>query len=153
MTTRDRVVEIARAELGLSDASKYWRDVLTSGPPYPPHWCGAFALWCLRQAGLTDWHWEIGKGFLWRLRRTTEPQPGDIGYQDQPFQHHFVVADVGQHTIASIDGNQGSPGVQERHRALSNPGLVFFSIEPLLLPEGGFVRGQKYSVPGIEDPQ
>jgi len=131
--TRETVVLLARQELGLSDASKYWADVLTSPPPYPRDWCGAFALWCLRQAGLTDWHWEIGKGFLWRLHRTSTPLPGDIGYQDQPYQHHFVVADVGQHTISSIDGNQGNPGVQERHRVLDPHKYAFYSIEPLLL--------------------
>ena len=130
--TRAGVVGIARAELGLSDASKYWRDVLTSGPPFPPSWCGAFALFCLRQAGLTEWHWEIGKGFLWRLKRTYDPQIGDCGYLDQPFQHHFVVTEVGTHTLTSVDGNQGVPGVQERHRALPNPHLVFYSIDPLL---------------------
>jgi len=130
--TRDAVVQIARAEVGLSDASKYWRDVLTSGPPYPPHWCGAFALFCLRQAGLTDWHWEIGKGFLWRLRRTLDPQPGDIGYQDAPFQHHFVVTEADKHTLESVDGNQGTPGVQVRHRAVGSPKFAFYSIASLL---------------------
>lgn len=128
--TRERVVELARGELGLSDASKYWRDVLTSGPPFPPHWCGAFALWALRQAGLTDWHWQIGKGFLWRLKRTTTPEPGDIGYVDQPFQHHFVVTEVDRHTIGSVDGNQGDPGVQARSRAVGKH--HYYSIASLL---------------------
>jgi len=128
--TRDRVVELAVGELGLSDASKYWRDVLTSGPPYPPHWCGAFALWCVRQAGLTDWHWQIGKGFLWRLKRTATPEPGDIGYVDQPFQHHFVVVEADRHTIGSVDGNQGHPGVQARSRATGKHS--YYSIASLL---------------------
>lgn len=132
--SREDVVRIARAELGKSDPLPYWHEVLTSGPPYPPQWCGAFALYCLRRAGLTDWHWEIGKGFLSRLKRTSDPQPGDIGYQDQPFQHHFVVVEVDTHTLTSIDGNQGTPGVQERHRAVASPKLAFYSIESLLAP-------------------
>lgn len=132
MPTRDRVVDLARGELGLSDAGKYWRDVL--GPtwvgPFPPHWCGAFALWCLRQSGLTDWHWVVGKGFLYRLPRVSTPAPGDIGYVDQPFQHHFVVTEVDRHTIASVDGNQGTPGVQQRSRATGKH--AYFSIARLL---------------------
>lgn len=151
--SREAVVRIARAELDLSDATKYWRDVLQSGPPFPPAWCGAFALWCLRQAGLTDWHWAIGKGFLWRLPRTETPLPGDLGYQDQPFQHHFVVVEADQHTLTSVDGNQGKPGVQERHRAVGSPKLVFYSIAPLLLPEAGFLRDGEFAVPGIQDPK
>lgn len=132
---RDDVVEIARAELGTDahDAGRYWADVL--GPtwqgPYPPHWCGAFALWCLRQAELTSWLWVVGKGFLYRLPRTSSPLPGDIGYLDQPFQHHFVVVAADDHNVTSIDGNQGHPGVQARTRPLSH--CAFYSIEPLIL--------------------
>jgi hypothetical protein len=132
VTTRARVVELARGEIGLSDAGKYWRDVL--GPswvgPYPKHWCGAFALWCLRQAGLTDWQWQVGKGFLSRLPQTRRPEPGDMGYVDQPFQHHFVVTEVDRHTIGSVDGNQGTPGVQARSRATGKH--TYFSIAGLL---------------------
>lgn len=135
MTTRELVVKIAAAEVDGNLPGKYWLDVL--GPdwrgPYPKHWCGAFALWCLREAGLTDWRWEVGKGFLWRLPRTTDPQPGDIGYLDQPFQHHFVVERADKHTLTSIDGNQGAPGVQRRNRAI-NGKSTFFSIAPLLAP-------------------
>jgi hypothetical protein len=130
--TRESVVAVARGQLGESDASVYWRDVLTSGPPFPPHWCGAFALWCLRQANLTDWHWEIGKGFLWRLKRTYDPQIADIGYQDEPYQHHFVVTELGDITFTSVDGNQGHPGVQERHRNKDPHKYAFYSIEQLL---------------------
>lgn len=134
--TRETVVRIAKQELGENDAKRYWEDVLppTWKGPFPRHWCGAFALWCLRQAGLTDWHWEVGKGFLYRLPIVRVPEPGDIGYQDKPFQHHFVVTDVGQHTFSSVDGNQGTPGVQERHRSFQSAlhPYTFFSIQKLL---------------------
>lgn len=135
MTKRTLVVDLVTKEIGKSDASKYWREVLQSGPPFPPHWCGAFALWALREAGLTDWYWAIGKGFLWRLPRTKTPQPGDMGYQDQPFQHHFVVVEVGSQTFTSVDGNQGNPGVQERNRKLDLSKFAFYSIEPLLVAD------------------
>jgi hypothetical protein len=132
MTKRTLVVDLATAEIGKSDATKYWREALQSGPPYPLHWCGAFALWALREAKLTGWHWAIGKGFLWRLPRTKNPKPGDMGYQDQPFQHHFVVTEVGEHTFTSVDGNQGNPGVQLRNRKMDVYKYAFYSIEPLL---------------------
>lgn len=132
MTKRAAVVDRVTAEIGKSDATKYWREALQSGPPFPPHWCGAFALWALRTEGLCDWYWQIGKGFLWRLPRTRDPKPGDMGYQDQPFQHHFVVAEVGRQTFTSVDGNQGNPGVQERNRKLDLSKYAFYSIASLL---------------------
>ena len=135
MSKRSLVVDLATREIGKSDPTKYWREVLQSGPPFPPHWCGAFALWALREASLTDWYWQIGKGFLYRLPRTRTPEPGDIGYQDQPFQHHFLLTEVDTHTLTSVDGNQGTPGVQLRHRAVGSPKLAFYSIAPLLRDE------------------
>lgn len=138
--TRARVVELAVAELGLSDAAKYWGAVLPGwSGPFPKYWCGGFALWCLRQAGLCDWIWEVSEvnapkghyGFLRHLPRTTDPRPGDIGYLDQPYQHHFIVEAADKHTLTSIDGNQGSPGVQRRHRAV-NGQAAFYSIAALL---------------------
>lgn len=137
---RREVVRIACTQLGVRDPKPYWADVLGPGwrGPYPRHWCGAFALWCLRQAGLTDWRWTVGKGFLgdergrWRLATTKRPEPGDIGYIDKPFQHYFIVAEADAKEAASIDGNQGAaPGVvQERRRKLA--AATYFSIAKLL---------------------
>jgi hypothetical protein len=165
---RAAIVAAAKSQLGLSDPDVYWREVLpvTWKGPYPRHWCGAFALWCLRQAGVgLGIRWEVGKGFLYRLKRTTTPEPGDIGYVDQPFQHHFVVTEADRHTIGSVDGNQGTPGVQARSRAVGKH--LYYSVASLLpieapdtepapppsepLPEAGFLRDGPYAVPGIQD--
>lgn len=129
--TRETVVTLARQEVGESDASKYWRDVLPSSwrGPYPKEWCGAFALAMLRRAGLAQWDWEVGKGFLWRLKRTDQPQVGDCGYLDQPYQHHFLFDREADGWVYSVDGNQ--PDVRERKRRRDTV-TAFYSIETLL---------------------
>lgn len=141
MTKRAAVVDLAVAELGKSDASVYWKEALPVGtkPPYPKHWCAAFALAMLQRAGLTDKRAKLMPGgwysFVYFLKPDATPEPGDVGYLDEPFQHHFIVESVGSKTYSSIDGNQGTPGVQRRHRALKTTGVAFFSITPLLAGE------------------
>lgn len=128
--TRARVVEIARSQICVPNARNFWE--VCGKEPYSAHhsWCGIFALWCLRQAGIADFDWEFGKGFLYRLPRTLDPQPGDIGYIDQPYQHHLVMESVSPVQVRSIDGN--TPTVSTRAR---RPAAItqFYSIEPLIL--------------------
>jgi hypothetical protein len=159
MTTRDYVVEIARGYVGSNDRAGFWLKALGHDPGKSKHWCGAFWLACIKEAGLTDIKWGIdGTGVqALHLRPTRHPEPGDLGYIDEPNQHHFLVESVDGKTYSSIDGNAGTPGVQRNHRALKTTGVIFYSIEPLLaaaqaaLPEAGFVRGQDFSVPGVQD--
>lgn len=132
---RTRVVAVAEAEVGQQDPNKYWNEVL---PPaqqntgFSGAWCGGFALWCLHQAGLARGiNWEIGKGFCYQLPRTISPQPGDIAYIDQPFQHHAIVAKVGAELVTTIDGNQAGNTVRVVTRERSKI-TAFFSIAPLL---------------------
>jgi hypothetical protein len=138
---RSEILDIARAELDNTDPARYWLDVLD--PPVakprdakkrPLSWCGAFALWCLRKAGATAWKWQVGKGFLWRLKRTYLPQPGDIAYIHQPYQHHAIVEQVDGPNVTTIDGNTwGAVKRKERPR----PAITaFFSIEPLVTHDG-----------------
>jgi hypothetical protein len=140
---RQAVVDAAVAELGADTHEKrirYWESALG----YEIHhfeeiaklaWCGGFALYCLHTAGLAlDVHWRIGAGFLLQkphpLPRIAIPLPGDIGYLDKPFQHHFVVESVDGDTVHSVDGNQ--PDVRRKTRSLHAPTLTFFSIAPFL---------------------
>jgi len=136
----------------------YWRAVL--GPkwkgPRPNAWCGAFALWCLQEAGLAP-------GVLWLVNHVNgtgigfcEPQglphipaaevkPGDVAYFAR-WQHHAIVekvvfarlnhaANEGSE-LWSIDGNQ--PAI-DRHgpqgslpaRKLSDA-AAFYSIAPFI---------------------
>jgi hypothetical protein len=131
---RQKVIELAMTQLGEQDPDKYWSDVQPAlmGSPHSIAWCGGFALWLLRQAGLTDWKWEIGKGFASRLPRTTSPRPGDIAYFDH-LQHHAIVKNVNGDELTTIDGNQ-SPGeqVKERIRSIKEV-TAFYSIEPLIV--------------------
>ena len=134
---RNRIVEIARAELGPGRVSDYWQSALGSGarPPWPKHWCGAFALWCLHRAGVAlDVRWKIGLGFLevQRLPKTRDPKPGDVAYFDQPFQHHAVVERLANDGLYTIDGNQGGLlPVKEKFRKLPTT-AIYYSIEPFL---------------------
>jgi hypothetical protein len=119
----------------------YWADVLHQGllAPHPPQWCGALALWCLHKADLgLELRWLFGPphyGFLWNLPILAphqHPEPGDIAYQDAPFQHHAVVICVEGDQVHTVDGNQGHDQPIQKHvRALSH-WTAFFSIERLL---------------------
>lgn len=134
MTKRTELVNWARAQVGSNDRAGYWMQALGYDPGKSKAWCGAFCLAGLHAVGLALHHkWGIdGSGMVGPLglKRITHPEPGDIGYVDQPYQHHFIITEVGEKTLTSVDGNQGTPGVQERHRAISK--AAYYSIEPLL---------------------
>jgi hypothetical protein len=79
-------------------------------------WCGIFALYCAKQAGLRLSGWplkySIGKpkpSDEWRIRGLGEaPEPGDIGIiHPMAENHHFVITQVSGNSISSIDGNSG----------------------------------------------
>lgn len=118
--------------------SSFWADVLhqAATAPHPKEWCGAFALWCLHQAGIgLELHWEFGPphyGFLWNLPITHEPKPGDIAYLDKPWQHHAIVVEVVDGVVHTIDGNQGSLEPIKTHEAPLSHWTAFYSIESLL---------------------
>ncbi len=130
---RARVVAIAKRELGNGDASKYWSVV------YPGKfvssaisWCGGFALWALRMAGLTTANWIMGDGFISPLMLpvTNSPKPGDIAYFTKN-QHQAIVEKVEGNNIYLVNGNgdggKVSPSVVNRSSV-----AAFYSIEPLL---------------------
>lgn len=132
---RTRVTNAATSRLGSSDASEAWRDVLPAGYPpssYPPDWCGAFALWCLHQAGLgLDIGWVVGVGFLEKLPITSDPQPGDIAYFTNN-QHHAVVTDLlGNNRLGLVNGN-GTGGKVSASSIDKSQAAAFYSIAPLV---------------------
>lgn len=176
MTVRDRILGVAASKIGAygkgsPEVEAIWRDVLDASvgnaeiPQFAKHneWCGGFVLNCLREAGVTDVHWKIGSGFVLSLlgakSATKTPQPGDIGIrQGSPphlvYHHFFVEKYAGHDDWDSIDGN--SPNCSRHHHVWLDPTITFYSIAALLpaqepLPEAGFVRGQEFSVPGIQD--
>ncbi len=120
---RRQVVEAAKSQVDNSDPSKYWLDTIGTRRG-PKHWCGAFALWALHQAGLAiSWRWVIGKGFLWRLERTKDPKPGDIAYFNLQ-QHHAVVIEVTADRVHLVNGNSRPKGV------LKIPSMVVINERP-----------------------
>lgn len=87
-----------------------------------PSWCGIFAVWAHKKAGKDIGTWQMGKGVsaFGTLTQTTSPQVGDIGYIDQPYQHHCIVVKVEGDTVHSIDGNSGLYSeVKENQKPLS----------------------------------
>lgn len=139
---RARIVQLARAEVGPGDLDHYWSSCGIRPTPSPykkgGQWCGVFALAMLHDAGVaTDVMWTIGAGFLEIpgrvLPKTKTPKPGDICYQDRPYQHHSIVEYLRDGMLATIDGNSGNaPGAVTR-RVRPLPGdVVFYSIEPWL---------------------
>lgn len=138
--SRQAIVAAAASQIGPFDQQKvdgYWRAVLTADQYHDGiklSWCGAFALAMLHKAGVgLDKNWHFGSGFLLvpphPLSVTTTPITGDIGYQDKPFQHHFIVEVAAGDVIHSIDGNQ--PDVRRKTRVKSSA-LTFYSVGSLL---------------------
>lgn len=138
--SRQAVVDAAIAELGKPNSGEYWSSALgkASGPQRLA-WCGIFALYCLHKAGLAlGTFWTFSLGFLtkpdrtWFLPKTQAPQPGDIGYRDQPFQHHFIVEAVDGDMVHSIDGNSGAYSTVNRCTHPIGHGCTYFSIAKLV---------------------
>lgn len=136
---RARLLEIAHVELNNANPREYWQDTLgtwAADHSKGYHWCGVFCLWCLRRVELCDWTWSIAKdkpGFLFRLPRTTTPEPGDIAYFDAPYQHHALVQRVEGDRLYVIQGNYGTPGhVAESDHSIRDRRPAFYSIERLV---------------------
>ncbi len=142
--TRARILEIASLEVGPQVKGsrrvyEYWRDVL---PPEwtdaqvklyakTKEWCGGFALWCLRAAGIAqDVHWHDGIGFLGpaHLKPTRTPSRGDVGVKPIPFAHHWIFKYEYDGWLYGIGGN--TPGVKEQR--FRRDEVTVYSISPLL---------------------
>lgn len=134
-SARARVVAIALAELGEQNPDKYWSVVCPAfiGHAHDKAWCGGFALWCLRQAGLCDWDWINGKGFLYRLPSVSLPEPGDVAYFAKG-AHHAIVQSASSGLVYTIDGNSmlaPREGVTAKSRKIVDV-TCFYSIRDLV---------------------
>lgn len=132
---RHRVATAAYSRQGSKNAAEFWKDVLPGLPPtqYPRDWCGAFALWCLHQAGLAkDTHWLIGTGFLFKLPTVKIPDVGDVAYFDTN-QHQAVVVgyDAITDRVALMNGN-GSGGAVTPSVHARSAAQAYYSIEPFV---------------------
>ena len=100
-----------------------WDDatIQTAGAKLPS-WCGIFSVWAHKRAGKDIGNWQIGRGVsaFGTIQHTKNPQAGDIGYIDQPFQHHCIIVKIDGNNVVSIDGNSGLYSeVKENTRPLS----------------------------------
>ena len=134
--TRAAILDVAALHLGVTDPSPFWLEAFGSVPAKHYAWCGVFALFCLRQATDCTWLWSVASqksGFLFRLNHITDPQPGDVAYFDQPYQHHALVQRVDGDRLYLIQGNYGTPGhVAESQCSIATKKPAFFSIGRLL---------------------
>lgn len=126
---RKRVVAIAKSQIGKKLQPEYLALAAPDFVGMKPEWCGIFALWVLKTAGLgAGVTWVVAKGFLWHLKRTSNPQPGDIAYFTK-FQHQAVVAAVRGSQVDLINGN-GQGGVVSPSTKDITDAAAYYSIQP-----------------------
>lgn len=125
--SRARVVQIALGQLGSGDSQRYWAGVLAPGQAQPPtSWCAAFALWVLRQAGLTDWTYDANGSWFYQLPQTQNPQPGDLAYIPS-LRHLAIVESANPITLVNGAGEGNVVTESGTDRAIE-----FHSIQPLV---------------------
>jgi len=143
---RERVLAEAlrRSLLPDPDVADMWRSIGVGGPPFPKHWCGAFALSTLRTVlSSCGINWRVGFGFAEQhLPRTLSPRPGDVVIYERNWHHALVRrvtgAGLDPHEIETIDGNQGrggavvGPGIFAIRTRAREAAFAYYSIEKLL---------------------
>jgi len=78
-----------------------------------PHWCGIFALWAIKTAGMNVGTWVVGSGIAsvsgFKNVSSLDVDKGDVGFVSDPFQHHFIIDNVftegGVRKVNTIEGN------------------------------------------------
>ena len=152
MATAEKLLETARAELGVKESpagsnqvkyNTWYYGRAVSGAAYP--WCMAFVWWVFREAGFSLYKTASCTAFVNRYRVyaprqivTSGFQPGDIVFFDfsgsrKKTEHVGIVAGVVGSTILTIEGNTGAGNdanggaVMKRRR---NVGLITVGIRP-----------------------
>ena len=152
MATAEKLLETARAELGVKESpagsnqvkyNTWYYGRAVSGAAYP--WCMAFVWWVFREAGFSLYKTASCTAFVNRYRVyaprqivTSGFRPGDIVFFDfsgsrKKTEHVGIVAGVVGSTILTIEGNTGAGNdanggaVMKRRR---NVGLITIGIRP-----------------------
>ena len=138
---RGEIVRLVENERAAPNVDKYWAKILPGSTPssHPPSWCGALVLWAYHMAGITTAPWKVGTGFIYplKLKRTNNPQIGDVAYFDK-FQHHALVSEIlGNGKVALLNGNstrsaQFPEGAITRSVKSLGEVTAFFSIDDLI---------------------
>lgn len=97
-------------------------------------WCGIFATWVLKKAGLTDAAWVVRKGIVGsRVKLVTIPTGFDVGdvvvFRGAEV-HHAIVSEMpayycGDDSIQTINGNSG-PQAIEVHRKYRAKDIAYY---------------------------
>lgn len=126
---RKKLIKIALSQVDKANINEYWTDAY--GATSDKDWCGVFILWALHKSGIaTDWKWEVGKGFIYKLPTTLIPKPGDIAYFTKN-QHQALISKIDGEMISLINGN-GFNGVVSTSVTPKSNITTFYSIESLL---------------------
>lgn len=141
MATAEKVLEIARGELGIRESPAnsnkvkyntwyYGREV--AGKAYP--WCMAFVQWCFSQAGVPLPIKTASCGALMNAAKksgkwvTKDYRPGDVVIYDFPggaaTDHTGIIEKVTLTGVLAIEGNTSEAGSQ------SNGGMVCRKTRP-----------------------
>lgn len=142
---RARLVAWAAGEIGEQDPHKYYRVCAPQfadrkGTEHSISWCGIFCLAGLHEIAPTRAPmWITGKGFVFDLRVTLLPEPGDIavfrkGADGRDLWHHAIVERCEKGRVHTIDGNvliAPREGVARRVRPIDG-NVTFYSIATLL---------------------
>jgi hypothetical protein len=113
-----------------SNALKY-RDTGVKVNGAVKHWCGIFACYVVRQAGITVARWTLNGGKIYNLSLNwgnAGMQPGDIA-MIVAGNHHFIVTDVdyGSKTMKTVEGNTSGQYIRSRSRKTTEP-YAYYSI-------------------------
>ena len=134
--TRHRIITIALDEVGYKGGSRYDKEGL---------WCGAFVVWCLREAGLKleSGHSTPGRNLCASLPRVNAPEPGDIvRYKND---HCAIILDYTSGGVCTVDGAKLNEVVSTKVQlfAYTQP-MTFYSISELI---------RCYEMTGAETPE
>lgn len=155
----DRLVEMARTQLGVFPGVKYasWYGLEPSAA-----WCAAFVSWCANECGFLEGdilprYAYCPSGIEWFEERglfrsnTYIPKAGDIVFfdwdGDKVSDHTGIVADMAEGKVLTIEGNTGNPAggvncVAEKVRSLDK--IIGFGA-PLYPFDGGGLEGDEVS--------
>ncbi len=104
---RQRILEEARACLGLGGPEPWGTEAGVHGGASPgTGWCGLFARAVWRRAGLVVPDWITSDANTGRLRKTTDPQLGDlVCWRGKAGHQSLFVRFEGPSIIVTLDGN------------------------------------------------
>ena len=117
MTTaiRNRILDLAYASVGLGGPEPWATEAGIVGASKSVSWCGLFVRAIWRRAGLDVPDWRIGQGNVHYLRKTVNPEPGDVVCWRGANGHQSIFARMdGESMVVSIDGNTSGKDITGR---------------------------------------